>query len=142
MKTEKEVLRKYLAKKNLKFTTQREHILEAFLSAPKHLSVDEMYDVMKKKNGNTGYSTIYRTMKLFVECGIAREIDFRDGKSRFEHSYQKVHHDHLVCEHCGKTFEFLNKTIEDLQNKIAKERRFLVRSHRLEIYGLCKDCQR
>ena len=59
MKTEKEVLREYLAKKNLKFTTQREHILEAFLSAPKHLSVDEMYDVMKKKNGNNPVILIY-----------------------------------------------------------------------------------
>lgn len=141
MKTEKEVLREYLTKKNLKFTTQREQILEAFLSAPKHLSVDEMYDVMKKKEDNTGYSTIYRTMKLFVECGIAREIDFRDGKARFEHSYQKVHHDHLVCEQCGKTMEFLNETIEALQNKIAAGHDFHVRSHRLEIYGLCKNCR-
>ncbi len=141
MKTEKEVLKEYLARKNLKFTTQRAQILDAFLSAPKHLSVDEIYDLMKKKKENTGAATIYRTVKLFVECGIAREIDFRDGKSRFEHTYQKVHHDHLVCETCGKTFEFLNETIEELQNKIAKERGFFVRSHRMEIYGLCKDCR-
>lgn len=142
MKTEKEVLREYLGRKKLKFTRQREEILEQFLSSTHHLSVDDIYDLTKKKNGNTGYATIYRTMKLFVECGIAREIDFRDGKSRFEHVYQKAHHDHLVCEKCGKTIEFLNETIESLQDKIARTHHFHVRSHRMEIFGLCRECQR
>lgn len=141
MKTEKELLREYLGRKKLKFTRQREEILEQFLSSPHHLSVDDIYDLTKKKNGNAGYATIYRTMKLFVECGIAREIDFRDGKARFEHVYLKAHHDHLVCEKCGKTIEFLNETIESLQEKIARNHRFLVRSHRMEIFGLCKECR-
>jgi Fur family ferric uptake transcriptional regulator len=142
MEKEKELLREYIAEKNLKLTKQRETILKTFLSIEKHISAEELYRVVIKKDPQIGIATVYRTMNLLKECGLAQELHFGDGQTRYEHMMDHIHHDHLICRECGKIMEFTNSMIEKLQDKISREKKFEVLSHKLELYGLCKDCRK
>ncbi len=134
-------LQDYLAGQGLKSTHQRDEILAVFVSAGRHLSVEELYELMKKGNPGIGYATVYRTMKLFAQAGLAEERRFDDGFTRYEYKASDGHHDHLICTRCGRIIEFENDRIEELQESMAKKNRFLAQSHKLEIYGLCGDCR-
>ena len=140
MRKEIEVLEKFIKEKGLRYTPQREEILKAFLSVEKHLSADELYKIVKKKDPDIGYVTVYRTMKLLEEAGLCNEIDFGDGISRFEHRYEHGHHDHLICVKCGGCTEVMKPRIERLQDELAKERRFIPLKHKLQIFGICDKC--
>lgn len=140
MRKEIEVLGKFIKEKGLRYTPQREEILKAFLSAEKHLSADELHKIVKKKNPNIGYITVYRTMKLLDEAGLCSKVDFGDGVSRFEHKYEHGHHDHLICVKCGGCTEVMKPRIERLQDELAKERRFIPLKHKLQIFGICSKC--
>lgn len=134
-------LQDYLAGQGLKSTHQRDEILAVFVSAGRHLSVEELYELMKKEHPRIGYATVYRTMKLFAQAGLAEELRFDDGFTRYEYKASDGHHDHLICTRCGRIIEFENDRIEELQESVAKKNRFLAQSHKLEIYGLCDDCR-
>lgn len=141
MKDEKQIFEKYIQGKSLKHSEQRLYVLEVFLGTEKHVSADELYRIVKKKNPKIGQATVYRTLKLICESGIAREVKF-DGKlTRYEHLYGHEHHDHLICLKCGKFEEVVNTDIEKLQEEVAKRNGFLLESHRLEMFGLCKKCR-
>lgn len=141
MKNVEEQFLNYLSRKRLKNTSQRMIILKEFLRQDAHLSTEDFYLRLRKKHPGIGYATVHRTLKLFAECGIASERNFGDGQMRFEVSHANLHHDHLVCTECGRIFEFENQQIEQLQRDVAREHNFLIRDHRLELYGLCGDCQ-
>ena len=137
MKKEKDILKNYIVSKRLKFTKQREKILEAFLRIEKHVSAEELYKDVSKKNPQIGLATVYRALNLLYECGLAQEKKFGNGQTRFEHTFNHEHHDHLICVRCGEIIEFENDFIEKLQNKAAEEKKFEVKSHTLDIYGIC-----
>lgn len=137
-----EHLNEYLAGQGLKSTTQRDKILKLFIEAGKHLSAEELYGLVKKTYPGIGYATVYRTMKLFAEAGLAQARRFDDGFTRYEHTTPDAHHDHLICTRCGRIIEFENKRIEALQQDVARKNRFKVQSHKLELYGLCEGCQK
>ena len=139
---ELDILNGYIRKNNLKSSSQRGLILEAFLSSNRHVTVDELHDIIKTENPNIGIATIYRTMKLLGECGLSRELILEDGKTRFEAVYNRKHHDHLICTKCGRFVEIVSPDIEKLQEKIARENGFLLKSHRLILYGICKACRK
>lgn len=140
MKKEIEILEKFITEKGLRYTPQREEILRVFLSVEKHLSADELHKITKKKNPGIGYVTVYRTMKLLEEAGLCSEIDFGDGISRFEHQYGHEHHDHLICVKCGSFIEVVKPKIEELQRRLAKEKKFTVLRHKLQMFGICSKC--
>lgn len=142
MKIEKDIFTTYLKVNNLKKTAQRREILNIFLNQEKHLSVDDIYAILKRKKSKIGYATVYRTLRLLKECNLAREVDLGDGKVRYEHQYEHEHHDHLICLNCGQSIEFLDKNIEKLQDKIAEEHNFNSIKHKLEIYGICEKCKK
>lgn len=142
MRKEIELLRKFISQKGLRHTSQREVILEIFLSVEKHLSAEELYKIAKKKYPDMGYVTVYRTMKLLEEAGLCNEVDFGDGVSRFEHKYGHEHHDHLVCVKCGRCLEVIKPAIEKLQDTLAKENRFIPLKHKLQIFGVCSKCSK
>lgn len=131
----------FAARKGLRSTRQRDTILDIFLSTRQHVSVEELYLKIKLSHPGIGHATVYRTLKLFVEAGLAREILLHDGQTRYEHVMAGEHHDHLVCTECSAIIEFEDETIEKLQNEIATRHGFLIRSHKLEIYGLCGNCR-
>lgn len=134
-------LSEYLAGRGLKSTNQRDTILHVFVNAGSHLSADELYSRIKKTHPRIGYATVYRTLKLLAEAGMAEERRFEDGFTRYEYRATDGHHDHLICTRCGEIIEFENDQIEELQSNVAKRRHFRVLSHKLEIYGLCSACQ-
>jgi Fur family ferric uptake transcriptional regulator len=135
-----EHLAEYLTGQGLKSTRQRDEILNIFVSAGRHLSAEELYLLVKKSDPAIGYATVYRTLKLLAEAGLAEERHFEDGFNRYEYKATDGHHDHLICTKCGSIIEFENEQIEQLQYHVAKKNRFLVQNHRLELYGLCSGC--
>jgi Fur family ferric uptake transcriptional regulator len=96
--------------------------------------------MVKKKNPSIGTATIYRTLKLLRESGLCRELKLDDDTKRYEHLYGHEHHDHIICTSCGRLVEVLEPEIEKLQEKLAKTHGFLIKNHKLEMYGLCKRC--
>lgn len=140
-RTKKKTFHDYICSKGLKSTRQRDIILNAFLSSEEHVSNEELYLKLRAKHLNIGYSTVYRTLRLFVESGIAREFWFGDGQTRYEHVIEGEHHDHLVCSRCKAITEFKNEAIEKLQGEIAISHGFLIETHKLELYGLCSRCR-
>lgn len=131
----------FLKQKGLRATRQRDAVLDTFLREDAHVSVDELCDRVRKKNPSIGHATVYRSMGLFVEAGIAKERRFHEGRVRYEAGVDVGHHDHLVCLACGGIQEFEDPTIEKLQQDIAGSRGFQVTYHRLELYGLCASCR-
>lgn len=131
----------YLKKNNLKMTRQRRLILETFLGVDGHLSADELYDVVQEKDSRVGFTTVFRTLKAMTECGLARETDLNDGRTRFERLHRRPKHHHIVCQECHKTIEFFSPDLEELQEKIASEYGLQPVQQRLQIFGVCKECQ-
>ncbi|WP_428261151.1 Fur family transcriptional regulator [Haliangium sp.] len=128
--------REYLQANNLNTTQQRELIVEQFLGCEEHVSIDELLALVRKSNRKIGYATVYRTLKLLVDSGLAIQRRFGDGQARFE--VQGDHHDHLICTKCGLILEFEDDEIEILQDRIAERLGgFKVTRHRHELYGLC-----
>ena len=140
-RTKQNKFRQFIAQKGLKSTRQRDIILDSFLSSDRHISIEELYLKLRSKHPNIGYATVYRTLKLFAESGIAREIQFGDGQTRYEHANEGEHHDPLVCTRCGTIIEFENETIEKLQQEVADSHGFLIENHKLELYGICAKCK-
>ena len=132
----------FLRGRDLPLTKQREEILLSFLDTDKHLSVEELYSLVKKKDPKVGQTTVFRTLKLLCEADIAREVDFGDRVKRYEVKHGHEHHDHLVCTKCGKFIEAVDERIEELQEKLCKKFGFTSKSHRLEIFGVCKKCKK
>ncbi len=135
-----EEFQKVLESKGLKSTQQRHFIAETFFKTNTHVSLDELLKKVKRKTPNIGYATVFRTMKLLTETGLAMERQFGDGQTRFENVPQDGHHDHLICIKCAKIVEFQNQVIEDLQAETANKYGFKIVRHKLELYGYCTDC--
>lgn len=137
----KDMFLSYIRKKGLRNTKQREEILEAFLSADGHITIDDLYAMVKKRDPAIGYATVYRNLKLMYKSGLADEIKIGNKKARYEQKYGREHHDHLICLKCGKFIEIHDDKIERLQDKLAEANDFIPQWHKLEIYGLCKKCK-
>jgi Fur family ferric uptake transcriptional regulator len=128
--------RAYVQDKRLNITAQREAIVEMFLRTRDHVSIDELLTKVRKRQPRVGYATVYRTLKLLVDSGLAVERQFGDGQARYE--VVGDHHDHLICVKCGLILEFEDDEIERLQDRIASRLGgFKVLRHRHELYGLC-----
>jgi Fur family ferric uptake transcriptional regulator len=136
---ERRTLTRFLEEHSLKNTRQRDSILEVFLNARGHVTSEEIYAAVRDQYPNIGYTTVYRTMKLLCEAGLAHERHFDDGITRYEIEHE--HHDHLVCTKCGKIIEFECEMIEAAQTQIAERYGFRVLRHRHELYGHCSSCR-
>jgi Fur family ferric uptake transcriptional regulator len=136
---EKEVFATYLAKHRLKRSEQREAIVDTFLRSQSHLSVDDLLHLVQKRRADVGRTTVYRTLKLLQAAGLAQELELR-GESRFEREYNRAHHDHFICQHCGDIIEFESPEIERIQDEIAAGLGFVIEGHRHQIFGQCRVC--
>lgn len=137
----KDIFRNYIREKGLRNTRQREEILNAFLSSEKHITVEDLFSVIKVKNPEIGYATVHRNLSLLRECGLADEIKIGKQKARYEPKFGQKHHDHLICVKCGRFIEVYDTKIEKLQDKLAEANDFIPVRHKLEIYGICKQCK-
>jgi len=138
---EREIFTAFLEKNRLKRSEQREAILDVFLKSERHLSVDDLFRLVKRRRADVGRTTIYRTLKLLQAAGLASEMQI-DGQSRFEKEYNRQHHDHFICQGCGEIFEFSNPEIERIQEEVAAGIGFVIDGHRHQIYGRCSRCAR
>lgn len=142
MREELSILRAHLASHGMRLTDQRLQIAQAFLEAEGHMTVEDVYRLPRVRRANVGLATVYRTLKLLTDCGLAQARRFRDGSIRYEHEYGHEHHDHLVCIRCHKVMEFENPTIEALQREVFDKNDFVVDSHRLDLFGICSECRK
>lgn len=141
LKEETELFYTYLRQNGLKKTYQKDLILETFLNTEGHLSVEDIYALVKKKDKKVGVVTVFRTLKSLTACGIAREITLGDGLTRFEHSYHHPHHHHIVCTECHRAIEFVCPELERIQDEIIQRYNFQPIHHRFQTYGICADCR-
>jgi Fur family ferric uptake transcriptional regulator len=136
-----ETFHHHLKRTGNKLTNQRDVILQVFEIAEGHLTAEEIYQRARVQDPTLGYTTVYRTMKLLVECGIARGEKFNDGHTRYEYDYRQKHHDHLICTECGLVVEFFNEFIEAEQERITRDSGFVMTHHSMKIYGVCGTCR-
>jgi len=137
----RELLNTHMERRGLRSTDQRKLIVETFFNAPNHISIEELLAEVRQQDPKVGYATVYRTLKLLTECGVAFERKFGDGLTRYELADESSHHDHLICTSCSKIIEFEEPKIEELQEKIATRYGFELLSHKHEMYGTCAECQ-
>lgn len=131
---------RYMAEQNLNVTRQRLRIAEMFFTMQGHHTLDEIYGAIRRSDPGIGQTTVYRTLKLLCEAGLALELQFGDGVARFEPVNAKAHHDHLICQKCGKTVEVHSEAIEVLQREMAAAHGYRLLGHAHYLYGLCPDC--
>jgi Fur family ferric uptake transcriptional regulator len=137
----RERLASWITSRGLKATRQRDVIVEAFFSQSGHLSVDELLEKVTDRDPTIGAATVYRTMKILTDAGLASARHFEGGQTRYEAALDRHHHDHLICTSCHEIFEFENERIEELQESVARDHGFTVTHHKLELYGLCRKCR-
>lgn len=139
-KTAEQVFVEFLKENNLSMTPQRKVIVETFLETEGHFSADRLCTLVKDKAPEVGQATIYRTLKLLVDSGLADSIEIGDGSALYEHAYGHHHHDHLICVECNRKIEIVDHDIEKRQEEVAQEYGFKLTRHRMYLFGICPDC--
>ena len=132
----------HLLERGLKHSRQRELVAEVFFATGGHVAVEELVRRVRAEDARVSVATVYRTMKLLAECGLAVARQFDGGQTRYEPGAGRAHHDHLICTACGEIVEFAHPRIEALQARVAADHGFEVDSHKLELYGRCASCRR
>lgn len=135
--------KKLLKDNALKFTIQREVILETLYKSDEHLTPESLHHLLQNNfpDLKTGIATVYRTLALLEESDMVTSLSFGAQGKKYELG-AKEHHDHMICTSCGKITEFVDEEIENRQDSIAKELGFEISDHSMQIYGICKDCQK
>jgi Fur family transcriptional regulator, ferric uptake regulator len=142
MREADEIFNSHLKRVGLKHTGQRDAILLTFLETHEHLSTEELHQLVKRRDSRIGFTTVYRTLKLLAECGLASEVAFNDGITRYEHQYNRRSHHHMVCTECGSSVEFFSPEIERIEKEIGRKHHYATTRHTFQVYGLCGECQK
>lgn len=129
-------------RRGVRWTNQRQVIVDTFVAAEDHLTVEDLHRRVREIDGTVSAATVYRTVNMLVELGVAHKGNFGSGSASFECAIDKDHHDHLVCTTCGSITEFHHDQIESLQEDIARLHGFQLHHHRMELYGVCSACSR
>jgi len=137
---EKRKFSSYLHERELKFTTERQLILEEVFKTHRHFEAEDVVLGLRGRGKRVSRASIYRTLPLLVESGLLREVHSAEKHSHYEHIFGHEHHDHLICTQCGGTIEFFEPRIESLQESICRTRGFQPTHHKLEITGVCSEC--
>jgi Fur family ferric uptake transcriptional regulator len=124
-----------------KRSSKREQIVNVFLRQDGHLSADDLVDLIRREDQRVSRATVYRTLQWMVDAGIARKVDFGEGRFRFEQSYRQPRHFHLICKTCSSSFEFLSSDIEALVEEVSGARGFTATQSVVQIYGTCEACR-
>jgi Fur family ferric uptake transcriptional regulator len=135
-------LNAFMLRRGLRSTEQRRLIIDTLFTAREHVTIDRLLEQVRVTDPKVGYATVYRTLKLLTESGVAQEHHFGDGHTRYELADSEAHHDHLICVECGSITEFEEPAVEALQDRIASRHGFEIRAHKHELYGVCAECQR
>ncbi len=142
MKMAHEVFLDYLREKGMNMTPQRAAIVETFLDTEGHFSSEEFSARVRQVDPNIGQATVYRTLKLLVESGLAETFRSEEGTMLYEHGYGHAHHDHLICQQCRVKVEIMDPEIEQRQEDLARSHGFELTNHSMLLFGLCPACQK
>src|SRR5512146_2517407 len=123
------IFNNHLKRVGLKHTAQRDTILRSFLETRDHLSTEELHRLVEKKDPRIGFTTVYRTLKLLAECGLASEVAFLDGITRYEYQFNRRSHHHMVCTECGSSVEFFSPEVSRVEREIGRKHRYLTTGH-------------
>jgi Fur family ferric uptake transcriptional regulator len=137
---ETSILERHLRQRGLNRSSRRDIVVSTFLSSNKHLSVDDLYGLVRRKAPGIGRTTVYRTLKLLESAGLAQALVLQ-GETRFERELNRRHHDHFICSVCGSIFEFSSDEIESLQEEEARKIGFRIEGHKHQVFGRCAKCQ-
>ncbi|BCS35545.1 hypothetical protein TBR22_A47780 [Luteitalea sp. TBR-22] len=124
-----------------KRSSKRDRIVDVFLRQEGHLTADDLVDLIRKEDTRISRATVYRTLAWMEAAGIARKVDFGEGRFRYEHSYRHPRHFHLICKSCNQSTEFLSSDIEQLLEEVAEARSFTVSHAVVQLYGTCEACK-
>ncbi len=123
-----------------KRSSKRDLIVDVFLRQQGHLTADDLVDLIGQEDQQISRATVYRTLAWMEAAGIARKVDFGEGRFRFEHSYRHPRHFHLICKGCNQSMEFLSSDIEQMIEEVAEARKFTVTNAVVQLYGTCEAC--
>jgi Fur family transcriptional regulator, ferric uptake regulator len=135
-------VREEARRRGVRWTNQRQIIVDTFIGCEEHITVEELHRRVRQIDRSVSAATVYRTVNMLVDIGVAHKGNFGTGSASFECAINKKHHDHLVCYSCGGITEFHSDRIETLQEDIARDHGFVLGHHRMELYGLCPACQK
>jgi Fur family ferric uptake transcriptional regulator len=134
----REVFQEHLEKNGLRLTGQRQRILDFLLSSDRHVSLNDIYQALRKHG--VGRVTVFRTLKMLEEAHLIDHVTSAGGTSRFEMKLERPHHDHLICVTCGAILEVRWPELEKIQDKICRGMGFMIDWHRHEVFGRCRAC--
>ena len=146
MPDNQERFKKLLRENGLKVTSQRLMILEALIKRPdKHLTAEEIYELVKAENPDIGLATIYRTIQLLSELNLIDKLNLGDGQVRYEigqldKDHNIHHHHHLICLNCDKILTFEDDLLDQLEDTIEETMGFRVVDHEVKLFGYCSEC--
>lgn len=139
-----ETLKKQLKDKGYKLTPQRRAVLDVIIeNEGKHLTTEEIYELVKKGCPEIGLATVYRTLQLLEEINLIFKLNLDDGRNRYElaHDEEDHHHHHLICVKCGSVTEVEGDLLDALENKIEQKYKFDITNHILKFFGYCSNCR-
>jgi Fur family ferric uptake transcriptional regulator len=134
-------LREYLKTRGLRMTPERLLVLQGVLSREGHFDAEELLRHLQQQDKTVSRATLYRTLEHLTDAGLVIRHHFREGHALFEHAHERKDHDHMVCDRCGKVFEFLSDPLHKLQHEICEAHGFRETRHVHQIFGICRDCQ-
>ncbi len=137
-----QLVRDEARRRGVRWTNQRQTIVDTFIGCAEHITVEELHRRVRQIDRSVSAATVYRTVNMLVDLGVAHKRNFGSGSASFESAINKEHHDHLVCVACGVIHEFHHDRIESLQEEIAETHGFRLHHHRMELYGVCAECTR
>ena len=130
-----------LKEKSLKITSQRNELAKWIFQVHEHFTVDDVVESFRKVGKKISVATVYRIVETMLDLNLLIEHDFGKGQKYYEHTPGHEHHDHMICNQCGKIIEFVDENLEALKDAIARSHGFKMESHALRIFGLCDTCQ-
>ncbi|MDH5750944.1 MAG: transcriptional repressor [Deltaproteobacteria bacterium] len=136
-----EAFEKLLFTKGLRLTRQRRAVLNEVFKDEEHFEAEELVERMRKATPRVSRATVYRTLELLQECQLVEKLDFGNARSFYESVSPNAHHDHLICNSCGKVTEFHDPRLEEMQSSICSQYGFRESHHSLRIFGLCRECR-
>lgn len=141
MKSEIQVFREYIRQRGLRYTSEREQILQEIFEIHDHFDVDTLLHRLRHKGSKVSRASIYRALPLFIDCGLMREVGFNKGHGHYEHVYGHAHHSHLRCLGCGQVLEFEGPKLKPLEDQLARAHGYRIKGHQLQVLGYCATCR-
>lgn len=128
-----------LKEARVRITPQRQAILEYLILRDLHPTADEIYQDLATHFPNMSVATVYNNLRLLTKMGFVKEMKFGDSSSRFD--FASTEHYHAICSNCGRVEDIYYPGLDAVEDVAADLTGFKVESHRLEVYGLCPECQ-